>query len=239
MRPPFCRIGSKKPISEKIRKMIPSHEIYVEPFVGSGAIYWDKEPSKKEILNDLDTQLINNYRLLKKTKTRNFKTDLDTIQEIQDHVNKPARTDGDKLMKEIAISCNTFGNTGRGKIYKESNPYKKLRNIDEYQERMEDTTLLNQDYKSVIKKYDSPSTFFFLDPPYESSERLYKDGAFNFAELNNVLEGIKGKFLLTLNDSRNIRNIFRNFKIMGIKVKGQGHTGIGVGTRKEVIIKNY
>jgi len=239
MRPPFCRIGSKKPISEKIRKMIPPHETYVEPFVGSGAIYWDKEPSKKEILNDLDTQLINNYRLLKKTKTRNFKTDLDTIQEIQDHVNKPARTDGDKLMKEIAISCNTFGNTGRGKIYKESNPYKKLRNIDEYQERMKDTTLLNQDYKSVIKKYDSPSTFFFLDPPYESSEKLYKDGAFNFAELNNVLEGIKGKFLLTLNDSRNIRNIFRNFKIMGIKVKGQGHTGVGVGTRKEVIIKNY
>jgi len=239
MRPPFCRIGSKKPIADKIIKMIPPHEIYVEPFVGSGAIYWDKEPSKKEILNDLDTQLINNYRLLKKTKTRNFKTDLDTIQEIQDHVNKPARTDGDKLMKEIAISCNTFGNTGRGKIYKESNPYKKLRNIDEYQERMKDTTLLNQDYKSVIKKYDSPSTFFFLDPPYESSERLYKDGAFNFAELNNILEGIKGKFLLTLNDSRNIRNIFRNFKIMGIKVKGQGNTGIGVGTRKEVIIKNY
>ena len=239
MRPPFCRIGSKKPLSEKIRNMIPPHQIYVEPFVGSGAIYWDKEPSKKEILNDLDTQLINNYRLLKKTKTRNFKTDLDTIQEIQDHVNKPARTDGDKLMKEIAISCNTFGNTGRGKIYKESNPYKKLRNIDEYQERMKDTTLLNQDYKSVIKKYDSPSTFFFLDPPYESSEKLYKDGGFNFAELNNVLEGIKGKFLLTLNDSRNIRNIFRNFKIMGIKVKGQGHTGIGVGTRKELIIKNY
>lgn len=239
MRPPFCRIGSKKPLSEKIRNMIPPHETYVEPFVGSGAIYWDKEPSKKEILNDLDTQLINNYRLLKKTKTRNFKTDLDTIPEIQDHVNKPAKTDGDKLIKEIAISCNTFGTTGRGKIYKESNPYKKLRNIDEYQERMKDTTILNQDYKSVIKKYDSPSTFFFLDPPYESSGRLYKDGAFNFAELNNVLEGIKGKFLLTLNDSRNIRNIFRNFKIMGIKIKGQGKIGVGVGTRKELIIKNY
>ena len=48
MRPPFCRVGSKKPISQKIINMIPTHEIYVEPFVGSGAIYWDKEPYMHE-----------------------------------------------------------------------------------------------------------------------------------------------------------------------------------------------
>lgn len=239
MRPPFCRVGSKKPISQKIINMIPTHEIYVEPFVGSGAIYWDKEPSKKEIINDLDTQLINNYKLLKRTKSRNFKTDLDTVAEIQDHVNKPAKTDGDKLIKEIAVSCNTFGNTGKGKIYRPANPYKKLKNVDEYQERMKNTTILNQDYKSVIKKYDSSKTFFFLDPPYERSKDLYKEGTFNFEELNNILENVKGKFLLTLNDSSNIRTIFRNFNIKRIKVKGRGNVGVGVGTRKELIITNY
>jgi DNA adenine methylase len=239
MRPPFCRVGSKKPIANKIINMIPPHEIYVEPFVGSGAIYWTKEQSKKEVINDLDKQLMNNYKLLKRTKERNFKSDLDTVDEIQRHVNTVHNTDGGRLLKEIAISCNTFGNTGRGGIYKPSNPYNKLKNIDEYQKRMDNTTILNQDYKTVIKKYDSPQTFFFLDPPYESSEKLYKKGSFNFAELNNVLENIKGEFLLTLNDSKNIRTIFRGFKITGITVPARGNKGIGVKDRKELIIKNY
>lgn len=241
-RRPFCRVGSKAPIADKIIKMIPPHETYVEPFVGSGAIYWKKEPSKKEVINDLDKELMNNYKLLKRTKDRNFRTDLYNRDELNDFVNEVHRTDGDRLLKATIISCGTYGTTGKGKIYREHNPYNKFKNIDKQQERMKDTTLLNQDYKSVIKKYDSPQTFFFLDPPYESSETLYKEGAFNYAELNNVLEGIKGKFLLTLNDSRNIRNIFRNFKIMGIKVEGNRRGregGLGGGTRRELIIKNY
>jgi DNA adenine methylase len=239
MRPPFCRVGSKKPIADKIIKMIPPHEIYVEPFVGSGAIYWKKEPSKKEVINDLDKQLMNNYKLLKTTKDRNFKTDLDTIDELNNFVNEVHRTDGNRLLKASIISCGTFGSTGKGKIYREHNPYNKFKNIDKQQERMHNTTILNQDYKTVIKKYDSPQTFFFLDPPYESSEKLYKKGSFNFEELNNVLKGVKGKFILTLNDSSNIRNIFKSFKITGITVPARGNKGIGSKDRKELIIKNY
>lgn len=240
MRPPFCRVGSKKSISKKIINMIPPHEIYVEPFVGSGAIYWDKQPSKKEIINDIDKDLINNYKLLKRTKDRNFRTDLNTIDKVQNFVNEVHRTEGGRLMKAISISCGTFvTGSGKGGIYRKSNPYNKLKNIDEYQKRMDNTTILNQDYKTVIKKYDSPQTFFFLDPPYESSEKLYKKGSFDFEELNKVLKGVKGKFILTLNDSRNIRNIFNSFKISGITVASKGNKGIGVKDRKELIIKNY
>lgn len=241
-RRPFCRVGSKAPIADKIIKMIPPHEIYVEPFVGSGAIYWKKEPSKKEVINDLDNDLINNYKILKRTKERNFKTDLNTADELNNFVNRPAKTDTDKLLKASIISCGTYGTTGKGKIYREHNPYNKFKNIDKQQERMNNTTILNQDYKTVIKKYDSPKTFFFLDPPYESSEKLYKKGSFNYPELNNVLENIKGKFLLTLNDSKNIRTIFRGFKINSISVKGNRRGregGLGGGIRKELIIKNY
>ena len=239
LRPPICRIGSKIPIRDKVIKLIPDHKIYVEAFAGSGAIFWNKIPSEKEILNDLDSKLMNNYKTLKTIQSRNFEKDIDSVKEAQDFVNKSHTSKEDKLTKDILIACNTFGNKGVGKIYIPSNPYRKLKNIDKYQERLKDTTLLNKDYKYVIKKYDSKDTFFFLDPPYENSEDLYDDGAFNFEELNNILKSIKGKFMLTINSSPYIKKVFSSFKQIPIRVKGQGNYGIGLKDRDELLIINY
>lgn len=241
LRPPFCRIGSKKRIRKKIYALFPSEPIdtYVEPFVGSGAIYWGKTPSKLEVLNDLDKNLMDNYKLLKQIKSRTFEKNIDTIREAQNFVNKSYSSDSGKLTKAILNSCNTFGSTGIGKIYQESNPYFKLKNIDKYQKRMENTILLNTDYKNVIKKYDGPNTFFFLDPPYENSKGLYENYEFNYNELSNILSSVKGKFLLTLNDSANIRNIFSRFNIKPIIVEKYHSKDIGHKERKELIIMNY
>jgi len=104
---------------------------------------------------------------------------------------------------------------------------------------MKNTTILKQDYKKVIHKYDSPNTFFFLDPPYENSDSLYKDDTIDYEEMADVLNKIKGKFLLTINDSPNIRKIFKDFVIKPILVKGYGYEGIGKKDRKELFIMNY
>ena len=239
MKAPFCRVGSKLSLIPKILPLIPPHKVYVEPFVGSGQVFFKKNPSEKEVINDLDSTLMYHYRLLKKTKSRDFKQGINTVEENQSFVNKTPSTEGGKLQKGIIQGCNTFGSTGRGKIYKESDSYQKLKNIDNYQDRLKDTTILSQDYKSVIKKYDSKDSFFFLDPPYEDSTKLYKKGSFNFEQLASFLKGVKGKFLLTLNDSPNIRNLFSGFKIRPVVARGFGNKGIGTKDRKELIITNY
>lgn len=242
MKAPFCRVGSKKSLVKKILPLIPPHKVYVEPFVGSGQIFFKKEPIEKEVINDLDSTLMYHYRILKKTKSRDFKKDIDTIEENQAFFNKKATTEGQKLQKEIIRGCNTFGAKGTGKIFVDSNSYPKLKNIDKYQERLKKTTILSQDYKSVMKKYDSKETFFFLDPPYEDSKKLYKRGTINYEEMSSFLKGIKGKFLLTLNDSPNIRNIFNGFKIRSVIARAYGNVrggGIGTKDRRELIITNY
>ena len=61
----FCRTGSKRPIIKDILKLIPNHKIYVEPFVGGGSLYWGKKQASKSIINDLDKDLIDGYKLLK------------------------------------------------------------------------------------------------------------------------------------------------------------------------------
>ena len=54
-----------------------------------------------------------------------------------------------------------------------------------------------------------------------------------------LLKNIKGRFLLSINDSPNIRNIFKDFKITSLEVRGAGSKYIGEKNRKELLIKNY
>ena len=67
MKPPFCRSGNKTPLLKQIDKLIPVHKIFVEPFVGSGAVYFNRPLiADKAVINDLDKELIAGYKLLKK-----------------------------------------------------------------------------------------------------------------------------------------------------------------------------
>ena len=82
--------------------------------------------------------------------------------------------------------------------------------------------------------------FFFLDPPYEDSKTLYKNGVIDYEEMNNLLSNIQGYFMLTINDSPNIRKIFSNFNTKTIVVKSKNkNKNIGNTDRNELIIMNY
>jgi len=253
MNPFFCRVGSKKSLLSKILKMIPKHEIYVEPFVGGGAIYFGKEPSKIEVINDLDKKLIQGYRLLKKVN----EPMIDRINAIIERVEKVKKSerlellniiantkvrradDGLKLYQILINTCNTFSSKGTSKMYQEASGYRKMKNINEYKERLKNTKIFSSDYKNIIKKFDSVNTFFFLDPPYEESKELYENDVIDYEEMNDILSKIKGKFLLTMNSSSIIKNIFKNFNIKEIKVKGRGNKQYIGQDRMELLITNY
>jgi DNA adenine methylase len=251
----FGRIGSKRKILNKILKLIPSHMVYGEPFVGGGSVYFGKEPAPKEYINDLDKSLIEGYRLLKnappveellkyaiKSKTGD-KDAPETIKKIQSFVNRKPRNNAERLLRKLYISRNTFGNRWTGFIYKGSTHIPKIKKIDQYRERLQNTTITNQDYKTFIKKIDSKDTFFYLDPPYEDSDKLYKFDFVNLEEMRDILKNIKGKFLLSINDSPNVRRIFKGFKIRTIVFKGFGdereEKTIGSKDRRELLISNY
>ncbi len=112
--------------------------------------------------------------------------------------------------------------------------------MDGYKERLKDVTILNEDYKNVIKKYDSPNTFFYLDPPYENSKGLYKDVDTTIDEIYNLLKDIKGKFLLSYNLSKRAQELFKNYKIYKIKTKYEtDRQNNRTGSITELLISNY
>jgi DNA adenine methylase len=252
LRPPFCRIGSKRDIADMVMSYFPDDfDVYVEPFIGSGAIYWKKDPADhKEVINDLDSKLIADYRLLKATDARNFQQGLDSVPELQRFIDKTPKSDADKLTYGVVSRCNRWMGKEEGLIYNDSNPYNKLKNLDLYQQRMRNTIIRNKSYEQVINEFDSPKTFFYLDPPYEESKKtgkLYTHGGmgFDYEKLEQVLSKTKGKWLLSINDSPNIRSIFAGYFYHPFtvkaksRVKAQGKTTIGGKDRKELLISNY
>src|SRR6266545_2578675 len=57
--------AGKKRLAARLVKLIPPHKTYVEPFAGSGAVFFEKEPSDVEVLSDADPDIAFAYRALK------------------------------------------------------------------------------------------------------------------------------------------------------------------------------
>jgi len=246
MRPFYCRIGSKRKVADALIQMFPVHETYVEPFFGGGAVFWAKEPSHVEILNDLDHVLIEDYNLIRTAPPFSPKYPVLTSIPAQTRLmHKPHKTKQEAIVAALYRRCNGFG--GRyttDKIYRDTSHESKLENIAEYKARLRDAALTELPYERVIRKYDGNDSFFFLDPPYENSGGLgYAKGSesFDFEELARILSHIRGKFLLTINDSPYIREVFNDFHIFPYIIRGHHSPrgNIGKQDRPELIITNY
>ena len=237
MKPPFGRMGGKRLLALRIINLFPdNYDVFVEPFLGAGNIFFrlKHNPDIKEVINDKDGDVIKIMKLLKnrgdwvdknivRTKTRAY---FDKIKN---------KTDALSLLEKIKLSF--FSNSRTFNTSVEGKPL--LTDFTKYKDRLKDTVILNQDFATVIKKYDSPNTFFYLDPPYESEEQLdYKDYV-NPEEVYDAIKNIKGKFLLSYNDSPKIRDIFKKYDIQTIKTDYQPTKDIKKRTVKELLIKNY
>ena len=94
----------------------------------------------------------------------------------------------------------------------------------------------NNDYKYIIEKYDSCSTFFYLDPPYYMNEHYYENHTFlkkeNHIELSEILKNIKGKFLLSYQDRPLMRELYDGYNFYK-------YTGTNFISKPEIAITNY
>jgi len=250
--PLLCRVGSKKRFAHLLSFLAPEHSTYVEPFVGSGAFYWHKDPSTKEVVNDLDKDVAKTLRLIKKAPTNLalYPQHLDTVPKLKAFLkaHMGASTVPNELTKQVIVHCNGWMGKQVSKslnVLRDSNPFNKLKHIAEYKARMRNTTVLSEDYVKVINKYNTKDTFFFLDPPYENSGGLgYAKGSaeFDFERLADALSKIKGKWLMTINDSPFIRGLFKPYHIAGVTIRGHKGTGkvsIGYNDRAELLVSNY
>jgi DNA adenine methylase len=237
---PFARQGGKKLLKKIIIPMIPGPDeidTYVEPFVGAGNIFYNTQPYKKEVINDIDKIPYTIHKGLKsKSKYINDNIERNITRSNFDKVKN--KTDAMSLLQKCKMSF--FGNCNSLNAARARNKETIQTDFTIYGDRLKNTTILNKDFRKVIKQYDSPKTFFYLDPPYEKSEEqnLYTNlkDFITPQDVFDSLKNIKGKFLLSYNDSPNIRKIFSKYNIKKVKTRYEMKDR---GDITELLISNY
>lgn len=253
MSPIIGRSGGKSKLVKIIVPLIPEHEIYVEPFAGGGSIFFGKEISNKEVINDLDTMTYEIYKDMKAVGNKMSKRDFTPTREKFNRLlkQKTFKNAEDRLFRNLYINLNSFkkGRTSyvgenEEELVKGQNRGKKYKN-DFFYNRLQDVKIFNKDYSELIKKYDTTATFFYLDPPYSdiSKNKVYGDDLkdFNLEKLLNQLKNIKGKFMLSYDiDSKNkIKKILSDKKYKYKIVKTKYETNKDPFEIKEIIVMNY
>ncbi len=246
-------IGGKSRLCKTIISILPEHTCYVEPFCGAGWVFWKKEESKVEVLNDINKELITLYRVVQnhlEEFVRYFKWSLVSRDEFLrlKIVEPDTLTDIQRAARFYYLQKNAFGGKVDGQNFGYATTAVSRFNLLRIEEelsaahiRLARTYIECLGYADIIKKYDRAYTFFYIDPPYWDCETDYGKGFFDkedFQKLADILEGIQGKFILSLNDVPEIREIFSHFKIEGVQVNytlGKKHTQ----KNKEVLIMNY
>ena len=247
-------LGGKSLLTGKIIPLIPKHTCYCEVFAGAAWMLFKKPESEVEIINDINTDLVTLYRVVKhhlEAFIQYLKWILISRDEFKRFmIEEPeSLTDIQRAVRFYYLLRNSYG----AKVAKQSfninttrpSGFNLLRIGEELSEvhyRLSRVYIENRPYNKIIERYDKPHTFFYLDPPYYGCEGDYGPGIFSredFRLLRDILEKVKGRFILSINDVPEIRTLFKGFKIEIVSTK---YTAGGANRSKkvnELLIRNY
>ena len=250
LKPPITRLGGKSRLRKQIIEMIPEHTCYCEPFFGAGWVYFGKEKSKVEIINDIDKELINLFRMIKYhapeiERMLEYEFSGRDIFEEYKNYTIDYLTEIHRAVRFLYLISQSFAGKGENYEYRtDTRPcphifYKGV--LGDIKERLRNTYVENLSFEKIIDKYDRDYTFFFCDPPYfETAGYGFEFGEKEHILLRDKLKNIKGKFLLTINDHLETREWYKDFNFKNVEV-GYSVSNKNSGRRKykELIITNY
>lgn len=245
------RIGGKRLLRKQILATFPDNaQRYVEPFGGAGWLLFSKERhAQEEIFNDLDSELINLFRCVKyhaEELQREIGWLLNSRELFEDAMQlkvcrgltdiKRAALYFTVVKQSYGADCRTYGASA-----------KSLDAASEYlltvRQRLARVKIENKAYDCIIRQYDGKDTLFYIDPPYYGTEYLY-DAPFtadDHTHLQDMLWKIKGRFVLSYNDSDFLRELYKGFHIEKLSRnsnlcnKYPNHKG----NYAELLIKNF
>lgn len=247
--------GGKTRLAKRIiEKIPPGHGCYVEVFAGSATVLFTKEPSRSEVLNDFDRELITFYRVIKHHPHefhRQFEFCLVSRDEFErlTRVEPDTLTDVQRAVRYFYLQKTCFGGKVTGQTFGTStsgpprlNLFNLQNSIHDAWVRLAQVTIERLDFRTLIPKYDRPHTFYFLDPPYwqiPGYRHDFKDQ--DFHDLADVLGSIQGRFLMTINDTPEVREIFGRFNVEEVRLRySVNHTKAVRGRENtELLVANY
>ena len=257
---PIPWVGGKSRLRDSIISLIPDHVCYAEVFAGAAWVYFGKQPSKVEAINDINGDLVNLYQTIK-TKPEEFFEALWYMfpsRQLYQNANTILTSDAEKqILTDVERAVlfyyairNAFGAKFKGGFaYATGRPPKMLIGMDfliDLRERLAKTYVENLSFERFIKNYDRPDTFFYCDPPYVvADKRDHYQFVFDeekHHQLHDSLAKAKGKWLLSYDDAPLVRSLYKCFKIRKtdpIPYSLNNRRSTETIRKQELLISNY
>lgn len=236
---PFVKwVGGKSQFLEIINLLSPSqYNNFIEPFVGGGAVFLSIQP-QQSIINDINSELITTYRVIKKQPKELLKLLTEYEKKHSKDFYETLRSQEPKNLSELGVVARfiylnktgynglyrvnsqgefnvPFGQKEKVKLFNKDN----ILAISEYL-NVNNCQILNQDYQQIlplIKEND----FLFVDPPYDSenangfnsytTDKFTQENQKELAQFLKKCEKKGARWLLTNHATQFIKKLYRDY----------------------------
>lgn len=245
-------MGGKSRLADKILPLFPDHTCYVEAFAGAAALFFKKEVSKVEVLNDLNGDLVNLYRVIQNHLhefVRQFEWAITSRQVFEwEKTKRPETlTDIQRAARFFYLQKHAYGGKVDGQNYGTGTTRLEGINLLRIEQdlsmahlRLNQVNIENLSWSACVKRYDRPHTLFYMDPPYWGTAGYGID--FNLDEYQLMAElahTIKGKMIISINDCPEMRKVYKGLPMKTVPISYTVGGAQGRSQRKELIIMNW
>lgn len=256
---PITYYGGKQKMVPFIIPRIQPHNSYIEPFAGGAAVFFAKEPSRIEVLNDTNKVLMNFYRVAHKNfaaleqevkltlHSRDLHRKAWVIYNNPDMFDEVKRAWALWVLSSQSFSAKLNGAWGYDKDKNKCVIIvngKKERFTDALVKRLQNVQIECTDALYIIESRDRKDAFFYIDPPYIDTDCGHYDG-YSLQDYENLLKAltkVKGKFLLSSFPTPVLQEYAKRYKwnMFSIEQNTTVNTKSGYLKRKtEVLTANY
>lgn len=244
-------IGGKKLLRDKIVSLFPTKiDRYIEVCGGAAWVLFHKDKHAEfEVYNDANRELTNLFKCIKfhrpeiQRELQYMLNSREMFENFKAQYNIRGMTDIQRAARFFMLLKTSYGSNGRsyGCIKKDISVMSEY--LTQIEKRLSRVIVENKDFEDLLRVYDKPDALSYLDPPYYGTERYYNAefSVDDHLRLNKVLNGLKGKFILSYNDCGFVRELYKDFRIEEIC---RNHNLVGryadkEHNYKELIIMNY
>ncbi|CAD7336018.1 DNA adenine methylase [Sphingomonadales bacterium 56] len=228
-------LGGKRNLARRICAIIEAteHDGYGEPFVGMGGIFFRRAARPRfEAINDISGDVTTLFRVVR----RHYQAFVDEMEwllagreefERLRAVDPATLTDIERAARFLYLQRLAFGGKIVGRNFGVSTSTSARFNLAQLRatlmairDRLQPVVIERLPYGDFLRRYDRPGMLFYLDPPYWDCEEDYGRGVFcreDFDRLAAQLQGLAGKFILSINDTPGVRECFAGFAMSEVE----------------------
>lgn len=247
-------MGGKRRLAKHILPLFPPHTCYAEPFCGGAALFFLKQPSEVEVINDWNGELVNLYRVVKyhlEEFVKQFRWALVSRQIFEWAKDTPPEvlTDIQRAARFFYLQKTAFGARADKPTFGTSAVQPPRLNLLRIEEdlsaahlRLSKCMIEHLPWEDCVRRYDRPGTLFYCDPPYWAVAGYgVAFGLEQYELMADLARSIQGKMIVSINDHPEMRRAFEGFEVEEIPVRYSVQNGRS-GERpasKELLFRNF